>query len=382
MIYMDNAATTFPKPAMVLNAATKAMRKYGGNPGRSGHKISQKTEMEVFNVREKVADLFGAEVENCVFTLNCTHALNLAIKGIMSSGGHIITSNLEHNSVIRPIRALERTGCKYSIAKVSDNERETIENFRKLITPKTKAIAIMIASNVTGQVLPYKGIGELCREHGICFIADGAQACGVIPINIKTDGINILCSAGHKGLYGPMGTGILVSDGKFAVNTVIEGGTGSNSSDIIQPDFMPDRLESGTPNVSGIIALGAGIEFIKRKGLTNIYSHDMILCEQFCKRISRIGGVIIYERECSYRRVPIVPFNITGMNSSALAQHLNERGFALRGGLHCSYLAHKKLGTSEQGVVRFSPSIMNTIDEVDLLAKNVRRIAVGELKSK
>ena len=380
MIYMDNAATTYPKPAMVLNAAAKAMRKYGGNPGRSGHKISEATSIEVFNAREKVATLFGAQVENCVFTLNCTHALNLAIKGIMKNGGHIITSNLEHNSVIRPIHALEKMGCRYSIAEVCDNEQETIENFRKLITPTTKAIAIMIASNVTGQILPYKGIARLCKEHGICFIADGAQACGVIPINIASDGINILCSAGHKGLYGPMGTGILISDGEFAIDTIIEGGTGSNSFDVLQPDFMPDRLEAGTPNTSGIIALGAGIDFIKRKGISNIYAHDMILCEEFCKRISRIGGVIIYERECAYKRVPIVPFNIVGMNSADLAQSLNKRGFALRGGMHCSYLAHKKLGTSEQGVVRFSPSIMNTVDEVDLLARTIRKIAVNGIE--
>lgn len=377
MIYMDNAATTYPKPAMVLNAAAKAMRKYGGNPGRSGHKISESTAIEVFNTREKVAALFGAEVENCVFTLNCTHALNLAIKGIMKNGGHIITSNLEHNSVIRPIHALEKLGCRYSIAEVCENEQETIENFRKLITPSTKAIAIMIASNVTGQILPYKGIGQLCKEHGICLIADGAQACGVIQINMKDDNINILCSAGHKGLYGPMGTGILVSDGKFKIGTIIEGGTGSNSFDVLQPDFMPDRLEAGTPNASGIIALGAGIDFIKRKGIPNIYAHDMILCEQFCKRISRIAGVIIYERECAYKRVPIVPFNIVGMNSGDLAQRLNKSGFALRGGMHCSYLAHEKLGTSEQGVVRFSPSIMNTIDEVDLLARTIRKIAIN-----
>ena len=250
-----------------------------------------------------------------------------------------------------------------------------------MITPSTKAIAIMIASNVTGQILPYKGIAKLCKERGICFIADGAQACGVIPINIEKDGINILCSAGHKGLYGPMGTGILVTDGKFKIDTIIEGGTGSNSFDVLQPDFMPDRLEAGTPNTSGIIALGAGIDFIKRKGMSNIYAHDMILCEQFCKRISRIGGVIIYERECAYKRVPIVPFNIMGMNSADLAQNLNKRGFALRGGMHCSYLAHKKLGTSEQGVVRFSPSIMNTIEEVDLLARTIRKIVVnGSIK--
>jgi len=381
MIYMDNAATTYPKPVMVLNSAAKAMRKYGGNPGRSGHKISEVAALEIFNTREKVANLFGADVENCAFTLNCTHALNLAIKGIMKNGGHIITSNLEHNSVIRPIHSLEKMGCRYSIAQVSDNEQETIENFKKLITPSTKAIAIMIASNVTGQILPYKGIAKLCKERGICFIADGAQACGVIPINIEKDGINILCSAGHKGLYGPMGTGILVTDGKFKIDTIIEGGTGSNSFDVLQPDFMPDRLEAGTPNTSGIIALGAGIDFIKRKGMSNIYAHDMILCEQFCKRISRIGGVIIYERECAYKRVPIVPFNIMGMNSADLAQNLNKRGFALRGGMHCSYLAHKKLGTSEQGVVRFSPSIMNTIEEVDLLARTIRKIVVnGSIK--
>lgn len=231
IINFDNSATSFPKPETVKNAALTAMTRYGGNPGRSGHKLSLETAAAVYDARQTAADFFGAEADNIVFTLNCTHALNQAIKGVMEryDGGHIIISSLEHNSVARPVHALyQKKKCVYSIAEVSADDDETVNNIRDLITPKTKLIAFTLGSNVTGRIIPYKRIADLCRKHEICFIGDGAQVCGVLPVKLS-DGINIICTAGHKALYGPAGTGLLVTDGKYNIAPLMQGGTGSSS---------------------------------------------------------------------------------------------------------------------------------------------------------
>lgn len=382
MIYFDNAATTFPKPDAVKRSVLSAFTKYGANPGRSGHDMSLKTGENIFTVREQVAELFGAEVENVVFTYNCTYALNFAIKGIMNNGGHIVTSDLEHNSVIRPIHALSTSKCSYSIAQVYENDQRTVQSFRSLITPQTKAIACTIASNVTGQILPYRQIGRLCKEHGICFIADGAQACGVLPINLEDDCINILCAPGHKGLYGPTGTGFMVSDGKFELSTLIEGGTGSSSFDIEQPDFLPDRFESGTVNVPGILGLGAGIRYVQSIGMEKIFIHELQLCKLLYERISGLEGVTLYMgileggKPSYVLRAPIIPFNLTTLSSEETTAMLNAEGFALRGGLHCAPLAHKKIGTLQRGAARFAPSAMNTQAQVHDLANAIRKIVI------
>ena len=373
LVNFDNAATTFPKPITVQNAALTAITKYGGNPGRSGHSLSLETAKAVYSARNKCAEFFGAETENVIFTLNCTHALNLAIKGIMAQGGHIITSNMEHNSVSRPIYALSKHNCKYDIAVVSNSDEETIANFEKLITIETKAIICTVASNVTGQILPYKRIAQLCKKYNLCFIVDGAQGCGILPIKLS-DGINIICTAGHKGLYGPTGTGLLVTDAKFPLETIIEGGTGSTSLELQQPDFYPDRLESGTINTVGAIALGAGVDFVKRTGVSKIYAHEDSLCNQFLNGIKLINGIKIYRNDyCSY--VPIVSFNLAELNANEVTQILSDRGFGLRGGLHCAALTHKALGTAPDGTVRFAPSIFNTKEQVFSLINVIKQIS-------
>lgn len=373
MIYFDNAATTFPKPPSVQRAVNKAVLIYGGNPGRSGHRYSLRVAEEVFKTRAQCAEFFGANIENVVFTQNCTYALNLAIKGIMADGGHIIISSLEHNSVARPAYALSGKNCTFSIAEVDENDDVTIENFEKLITPETKAIACTIASNVTGQVLPYKKIAKLCRKYGLCYIADGAQACGVIPLEMA-DGFNFLCTAGHKGLYGTTGTGLLISDGKYPISTIVEGGTGTTSDKLEQPDFMPERLESGTLNTVGILALGAGLSYINKKTLNKIYEHENSLCNLFIKKASKIKGLRIYrKRNCNY--VPIVSFNLDYLTAEELASRLDQAGFALRGGLHCAILAHICNGTDDKGTVRFAPSSFNTEQEVIMLVNAIKKIS-------
>ncbi len=375
MINFDNSATTFPKPRSVKAASAAALEKYGGNPGRGGHAISLASANAVFRARENIADFFGASPENVVFTLNCTHALNLAIKGVLKPGDHVIISSFEHNSSARPVHALSRSGVKYSIAEVFPESALTVESFRSLIRPDTKAIVCTIGSNVTGQIMPFLELGMLAEKHGLCFIADGAQACGVIPVKLS-DGINILCTAGHKALYGPTGTGLLISDGKFPITPIMEGGTGSASIELEQPDFLPDSLESGTVNTAGIIALNAGVDFVRKLTLKKIFTHETALCRQFISGISDLDSVIIYrERNANY--LPIVLFNIKGMPSDETASALNDMGFALRGGLHCSGLAHKSLGTLPNGGVRFAPSVMNSSAEVAKLVSAVRKLAAS-----
>ncbi len=375
MINFDNSATTFPKPRSVKAASAAALEKYGGNPGRGGHAISLASANAVFRARENIADFFGASPENVVFTLNCTHALNLAIKGVLKPGDHVIISSFEHNSSARPVHALSRSGVKYSIAEVFPESALTVESFRSLIRPDTKAIVCTIGSNVTGQIMPFLELGMLAEKHGLCFIADGAQACGVIPVKLS-DGINILCTAGHKALYGPTGTGLLISDGKFPITPIMEGGTGSASIELEQPDFLPDSLESGTVNTAGIIALNAGVDFVRKLTLKKIFTHETALCRQFISGISDLDSVIIYrERNANY--LPIVLFNIKGMTSDETASALNDMGFALRGGLHCSGLAHKSLGTLPNGGVRFAPSVMNSSAEVAKLVSAVRKLAAS-----
>lgn len=375
MINFDNSATTFPKPRSVKAASAAALEKYGGNPGRGGHAISLASANAVFRARENIADFFGASPENVVFTLNCTHALNLAIKGVLKPGDHVIISSFEHNSSARPVHALSKSGVKYSIAEVFPESALTVESFRSLIRPDTKAIICTIGSNVTGQIMPFLELGMLAEKHGLCFIADGAQACGVIPVKLS-DGINILCTAGHKALYGPTGTGLLISDGKFPITPIMEGGTGSASIELEQPDFLPDSLESGTVNTAGIIALNAGVDFVRKLTLKKIFTHETALCRQFISGISDLDSVIIYrERNANY--LPIVLFNIKGMPSDETASALNDMGFALRGGLHCSGLAHKSLGTLPNGGVRFAPSVMNSSSEVAKLVSAVRKLAAS-----
>lgn len=274
--------------------------------------------------------------------------------------------------MLRPVHALSlNNGCSYSIAEISHDDFITVENFRKLITPKTKIIVCTLGSNVTGQIAPYRQIADLCKKHGICFIADGAQACGVIPIKLS-DGINILCTAGHKSLFGPSGTGLLITDGKYSIKPIMEGGTGSTSLEAVQPDFLPDSLESGTVNTAGIIGLGAGIRFVKKIGIDKIYEHENLLCRKFISEMKKLKNVVVYRDERCKNYLPVVSFNVNGYTANETAEILSNHGFALRGGLHCSGLAHTSIGTVPDGTVRFSPSVFNKINEVETLVKIIK----------
>ncbi len=366
MIYLDNAATTFPKPAAVVQSAADAMTCYGGNPGRSGHALSLRMGQKVFEVRKQAAALFHTTPECVIFTQNCTQALNFAIHGSLRDGDHVILSDLEHNSVYRPIWKLAKEGrIRYSIAKTTPSAEETVEAFRQLIRPDTRMILCTHASNVTGQILPIAALGALCREKGLLFLVDAAQSAGVLPLDMEKQCIDFLCMAGHKGLYGATGTGMLLLGHPMLLDPLQQGGTGSLSADPMQPDFYPDRLESGTINTVGIVTLGTGMKLITKKGINNIYRHEQQICRKIYEEISKNPQIECYQPHYdSVDYAPIVLFNRKGRSSTEVVSRMSDRGVCLRGGIHCSPLAHEKLNTLEQGTVRISPGMFTTWKQV------------------
>ncbi len=379
MIYLDNSATSFPKPQCVLNAVNYAFNKYGANAGRSAYEMAINTTEQIYLCREKIAKFFGIEQsENVVFTYNCTTALNFAIKGVTFNGAHFIISDLEHNAVVRPIEKLKQMGiCDYSVAKISTDNYQTVKNFNALIKENTVAIICTGASNVFGIIPPYRLLSNLAHKNNLLFIMDCAQIGGVIPINMKDDGIDILCCAGHKGLMGPTGTGIMVVNNAIQIKSLIEGGTGSNSSSFIQPNDFPDKFESGTPNVQGIIGLSQAISFVEGYGASKIYEHEISLLKYLQKHIQNNDNVLLYTDffDNQQKFAPILSFNIKNMHSEDVARRLSEYGFAVRAGLHCAPLAHNKMGTVETGTVRISPSIFTKKSDIDFLINSVIKIA-------
>lgn len=380
MVYLDNAATTFPKPERVVMACSNFMRNKAANPGRSGHKLSLAAAEEVFSCREAAASLFNAEGPECVaFTANATESLNMALKGDLlnrKNKPNVITSDLEHNSVVRPLEKMSRDGIiTYSIAPVNlENDDLTVEAFRSRITQNTVMIAVTHASNVCGKILPIKKLGKLCREYSLKFLVDASQTAGLINIDIKECNIDYLCMPGHKCLYGPMGTGILIAPSGGALETIIEGGTGSVSTDLEQPNFMPDRMESGTVNAPGIAGLREGIAFSKRLRENGGYEKEMKCALALYDRLSEINGVTLYTPRPERGFVPVVSFNLTNTPSSDAAKMLDRYGFALRGGMHCAPLAHTKFSTMPTGMVRASFGAFNIPSESIKLADTVSKL--------
>lgn len=374
MIYLDNAATTFPKPKPVYDAMKNSLMKYGANPGRSGHKMSVETAKMVYNTRESISNMFGAQVENVIFTGNCTSALNMAIKGILKKGDHIIISDMEHNSVLRPVHNLYENGLvTYSVAEVVEGDFDaTVKNFRNLINENTKMIACTHGSNLTGTVLPIEKLGKLCSEKRIYFLVDAAQSAGVIPINMSETGIDFLCMPGHKGLYGPPGTGILIAEKPDAIVPTIHGGTGNLSLSFSQPYNMPEKLESGTLNTPGIISLGKGIEYINKTGINKIYKYETELASKLYENLRGMRKVKLYTKppKLGYN-LPVICFNIEGYYSEETTEYLSSKGFCVRGGFHCAALTHNKLGTIQTGAVRASFASFNTSEQVRKFSQTI-----------
>ncbi len=369
MIYFDNAATTGHKPQSVINAINYAIKNLSANPGRSGHFLSEKAAQAVYNTRESVSNFFDSDgAETVIFTQNCTQSINFVLKGILERNDHIIVSDLEHNAVMRPLVAL---GVDYTLASVSfTNDDITLQNFKSAIKSNTKMIFCTAASNVFGKKLPLEKIGDLCREKGILFGVDAAQGAGHMEINMKKMNIDYLCLAPHKGLYSPMGIGILIAR-KPIKKTIIEGGTGTNSLSLIQPNVIPEMLESGTVNLPAIAAIKKGIDFVKGR-ITYINEYEMFLVKRFYRNFQN-SDAIFYTNPFDDGYVPVLSFNIQGHSSNVVAEHLNKNGFALRAGLHCAPTAHKKMGTLNSGTVRLAPSIFNNAKEVDNLINCLKK---------
>ena len=365
MIYFDNAAATGKKPKSVINAVNNALINYSANPGRSGHDLSVKCALKVYEVRKKCAEFFGADgPENVIFTLNCTQSINIVLKGILHRGDHVIISNLEHNAVMRP---LIKTGVSFDVAKVGSNNQETLEEFKKLIKVNTKLVLVTGASNVTGKTLPIEEIGNICKKRGVYFCVDAAQIAGVKKIDMQKMNIDYLCIAGHKGLYAPMGIGILICR-KPIENTIIEGGTGTSSIGLFQPNVLPEKLESGTLNMVGILGLSAGLDFIFGKGIDVIEKHEYKLFERLYNGIVKNKFIKVYAENPNIENyVPVLSFNVKDVSSSKTVNLLNDYGFALRGGIHCAPLAHKAIGSLPDGTARASFSAFNNVSEVDSL---------------
>ncbi|HAB01249.1 MAG TPA: aminotransferase class V-fold PLP-dependent enzyme [Ruminococcaceae bacterium] len=378
MIYFDNAATTYPKPAAVYQGCNEALLRYGANPGRSGHTMSFETAEMIFSAREKAAHFFHApDVENVIFTLNCTMSINLVLKGLLKSGDHVIISDLEHNSVARPVETLKRRGViDYSVAHVVEGNRErTLQNFRSAIRPNTVLIACTHASNVFGIRLPITELGRLCSARKLLLMVDAAQSAGVVPIDVQRDHIDFLCVASHKGLYAPMGTGLLITDKADRLNTVFEGGTGSGSLELSQPEVLPDKLESGTVNVVGIAGILYGIETVEKVGIDNIAAHEFQVVRRIYRNLRENRRVKLYTA-CPNENthVPVLSLNVEGMDSNETVQKLSDLGFALRGGLHCAPLAHISKGTEKIGTARLCPSMFTTLREADALCRAIKNL--------
>lgn len=369
MIYLDNSATTYPKPEPVHRAIREALVKYGANPGRAGHRLAMQTAEAVFRARETAADFFGvSEPEQVIFTPGCTQAINLVLKGRLHAGDHVVLSCLEHNAVWRPVHGLMAKGITCTIAKVfpGDHDR-TLASFTACIKPNTRLIVCTQASNVWGIRLPVEDLAQTAHDHGAELMVDAAQSAGVVPIDLRQTPIDYLCCAGHKGLYGPMGTGLLIARGE-RLEPLIEGGTGSASLSPVQPEDYPDRLESGTPNTPGILGLAAGLRFVREKGIDRIFQHEMGLISRLYRQLAQNPEIELYTDEPNpVYDVPVLSFNVKGVPSEQTAQRLNRAGIAVRAGLHCAPLAHQWRGTMPDGAVRVSVSAFTKPEEIQRL---------------
>ncbi len=377
MIYLDNAATSYPKPKGVIEAVKNSFEYYCANPGRSGHDLSVKTSEIVYKTRELISDLFnGYGAENVVFTSNCTDSLNKAIKGIVNDGDHIIISSLEHNSVLRPVHALKEHGvADYTVFQAYSDKEKTLKAFENSFKSNTKLCVVTSVSNVFGDILPLKELSSIARNNNALFFVDGAQGAGVITIDMKAQGIDCLCVPGHKGLLGPMGTGAILHK-SLNFKTIIEGGTGTQSFLFSQPEIYPERMESGTLNVPGICGLYEGIRTVRQREISKIYNTESYLAQELFNGLNAISGVKLYE-ECydKTKRVPVVSFNVRNLHSERVAFLLNAGGVAVRGGYHCSPLAHISRETDKTGTVRVSPGVNTSKKDINILLNLTEKIA-------
>ena len=379
MIYLDNAATTRQKPACVIQAVTEAMCSLG-NPGRSIHDGSMSANRIVYRARLALAELFHAETpQQIAFTANSTEALNIAIKGILNPGDHVITTALEHNSVLRPLYEMEDRGVQLTILPSDQQGRICYKDFERAIRENTRAIVCTHGSNLTGNLVDIRRVGEIARRHGVLFVVDASQTAGVFPIDVQKMHIDILCFTGHKSLLGPQGTGGLYVREGVRIRPLLSGGSGVQTYLRQHPPQMPTALEAGTLNAHGIAGLLAAVDYIQKTGMDVIRTAELDLMWEFYRQVTEIPGITVYGDFSSRERCPIVSLNIRDYDSGEVSDALSAQyGIATRPGAHCVPLMHKALGTVEQGAVRFSFSHYNTREEIQTAVSALRELAQEE----
>jgi len=375
-VYFDNAATTYPKPEGVYRAMDSFMREVGGSAGRSAHKRAFLTGRTVYGARESLAGLFNvSDPLRIAFTKNATEALNIAILGLLKPGEHVVTSSIEHNSVMRPLEAARAGGISYSIAGCGPDGSLDPSDVEKEIRLETSLMVLTHASNVTGTIMPVADVAAIARDRGIPLLVDAAQTAGRLAIDVGAQGIDILAFTGHKELFGPQGTGGIFLREGLEVRPLMYGGTGSHSSSLEQPREMPDALESGTINSAGIAGLAAGVDFVSTEGVANIREHEVTLLEHMLEGLERMPGTTVYGPRDARDRLGIVPLTFEGHSPAEVAKILDERyGIACRAGLHCAPMAHRTIGTMETGALRVSFSYLNTTEEVGYLLECLSEI--------
>lgn len=378
MIYFDNAATSYPKPLSVAKEVTKCIKSYCGNPGRGAHSLSRISSEKIYETREEIASFFGSDnPENVFFTYNDTYALNMVIKGLLTDGDHVIISDMEHNSVYRPIACLAEKGTiGFNIFDTmclsgERNAENICAGIKRLINPRTKMLIATHSSNICSATLPIREIGALCRSMGIIFVLDAAQSAGHIAIDMERDNIDVLCAPGHKGLYGLQGSGFAVLREGILPRPIIEGGSGVNSLEIHMPEISPERFEAGTLAVPSIVALCEGVKFVKERGPESIHEHECAMFNLAFEMLSTLRGVEIY---APMHIGSVLLFNAKGLPSERLADMLNDYGICTRAGYHCSPLGHRTLGTPEGGAVRISFSPFNTMRELEFFYSAMKSI--------
>ena len=381
MIYLDNAATSWPKPDTVYEAVVAFMREKGANPGRSGYDMAVAAEKVIDDTRTALARLFNApDAKDIVFTLNCTDSLNLALKGLLRRGHHVISDSIGHNSLVRPLKRLEQQGVAVTRIPPGDADGAVSPlDVEAAITPATRLIAITHASNVGGVIQPVAAIGEIARKHNVFLLVDAAQSAGALEIDVQAANIDLLAFSGHKGLLGPMGTGGLYVGQRVDLEQVREGGTGTFSESEEQPLERPNRYESGTPNAPGIAGLGAGLQYLVERTIADVRKHESMLLAHLLDGMAAISGVTVYGPRDRSKRISIAPFTVEGWSPGEVATVLDSAfEIKVRAGLHCAPAAHKVLGTFPKGCVRVGIGCFNTSQDIDDFLHALKEIAHSE----
>lgn len=375
--YLDNAATSHPKPRSVYEQHQYFLKDIGASAGRSGYALALEADREIYRVRELAARLIGVnDSSRIVFTYNTTHALNMALKGVLKSGDEVVVTSMEHNSVMRPLHNLEKHGIHVKVVRGSEDGFIHAADLRKTVCRGTRLLVMNHVSNVVGTIQPVEEGCEIAHAAGALFLVDAAQSLGHLPVNLRECPADFLAAAGHKGLLGPPGTGILYVSPHVSIDSIIEGGTGSRSESSRQPDFFPDFLESGTMNMPGIAGLGAGIEFILEQGFAAIREKQMDQASRLLDGLLKTGELKLYGSSQIDRILPVISFNIKGMDPADVTTILNDRfGIMARAGLHCAPLAHQTIGSFPAGTIRISPGHFNAVEDLDFFLCAIREVA-------